>query len=166
MRVSCGKAELSLKVGDLSRNARQSQADYHIVQPVSEMTGPEDRWMEGPGGSWEKLTGLVHQREIFATVTLPGGRFDVEQYIQEHLVSNHPALHFTARSETNAGQITTEKLQRVKVESGVKKLKDMLQGSEVEEKLLQTEIELSLAGKMLQWKPREPLVEESPAKWK
>lgn len=53
----------------------------------------------------------------------------------------------TARSETNAGQITTEKLQRVKVESGVKKLKDMLQGSEVEEELLQTEIELSLTGK-------------------
>lgn len=69
----------------------------------------------------------------------------------------------TARSETNAGQITTEKVQRVKVESGVKKLKVMLQGREVEEKLLQTEIELSLAGKMLQWKPREPLVEESPA---
>lgn len=53
------------------------------------------------------------------------------------------------------------------MESGVKKLKDMLQGSEVEEKLLQAEIKLSLEGKMLQWKPREPLVEESPAdKWK
>lgn len=73
----------------------------------------------------------------------------------------------TARSENNTEQITTEKLRRVKVESGVKKLKAVLQGGEVEEMLLQTEIKLSLAGKMSQWKPGEPLVEEPPAdKWK
>lgn len=64
-------------------------------------------------------------------------------------------------------QITTEKLHRVQVESGVKKLEDVLQGGEAEKMLLQTEIKLSLTGKMLQWKPREPSVEESLAdKWK
>lgn len=53
------------------------------------------------------------------------------------------------------------------MESGVKKLEDVLQGGEVEEMLLQTEIKLRLAGKMLQWKSREPSGEESLAdKWK
>ncbi|XP_021494463.1 NADH dehydrogenase [ubiquinone] 1 alpha subcomplex subunit 5 [Meriones unguiculatus] len=64
-------------------------------------------------------------------------------------------------------QITNEKLEMVKAEPDVKKLEDMLQGGEVEEVILQAEKELSLARKMLQWKPWEPLVEEPPAnQWK
>ncbi|XP_035582627.1 NADH dehydrogenase [ubiquinone] 1 alpha subcomplex subunit 5-like [Zalophus californianus] len=64
-------------------------------------------------------------------------------------------------------QITNEKLSMVKVEPDVKKLEDQLQGGQLEEVILQAENELSLARKMLQWKPWEPLVEEPPAKqWK
>ena len=49
----------------------------------------------------------------------------------------------------------------------LKKLENLLQGGEVEEVILQAENELSLARKMLQWKPWEPLVEEPPAnQWK
>lgn len=51
----------------------------------------------------------------------------------------------------------------VKVEPNVKKLEDLLQGGDVEEGILQAKHELSLATKMLQWKPWESLVEESPA---
>ncbi|CAO2610255.1 NADH dehydrogenase [ubiquinone] 1 alpha subcomplex subunit 5, partial [Lemmus lemmus] len=52
-------------------------------------------------------------------------------------------------------------------EPDVKKLENLLQGGEVEEVSLQAENELSLARKMLQWKPWEPLVEEPPAnQWK
>ncbi|CAO2610256.1 NADH dehydrogenase [ubiquinone] 1 alpha subcomplex subunit 5, partial [Lemmus lemmus] len=64
-------------------------------------------------------------------------------------------------------QITNEKLDMVKAEPDVKKLENLLQGGEVEEVSLQAENELSLARKMLQWKPWEPLVEEPPAnQWK
>ncbi|XP_060980020.1 NADH dehydrogenase [ubiquinone] 1 alpha subcomplex subunit 5-like [Dama dama] len=50
---------------------------------------------------------------------------------------------------------------------GVKKLEELLQGGQIEEVILQAENELSLARKMIQWKPREPLVEEPPAsQWK
>lgn len=64
-------------------------------------------------------------------------------------------------------QITNEKLDMVKAEPDVKKLENLLQGGEVEEVILQAENELSLARKMLQWKPWEPLVEEPPAnQWK
>lgn len=64
-------------------------------------------------------------------------------------------------------QITNEKLSMVKVESDVKKLEDQLQGGQIEEVILQAENELSLARKMMQWKPWEPLVEEPPAnQWK
>uniref|UniRef100_A0A8C5K0C2 NADH dehydrogenase [ubiquinone] 1 alpha subcomplex subunit 5 n=1 Tax=Jaculus jaculus TaxID=51337 RepID=A0A8C5K0C2_JACJA len=64
-------------------------------------------------------------------------------------------------------QITNEKLAMVRVESDVKKLEDQLQGGQLEEVILQAEKELSLARKMLQWKPWEPLVEEPPAnQWK
>lgn len=64
-------------------------------------------------------------------------------------------------------QITNEKLSMVKAESDVKKLEDQLQLGQIEEVILQAENELSLARKMLQWKPWEPLVEEPPAnQWK
>ncbi|XP_004741933.1 NADH dehydrogenase [ubiquinone] 1 alpha subcomplex subunit 5 [Mustela nigripes] len=64
-------------------------------------------------------------------------------------------------------QITNEKLSMVKAEPDVKKLEDQLQCGQLEEVILQAENELSLARKMLQWKPWEPLVEEPPAnQWK
>uniref|UniRef100_A0ABK0LKQ3 NADH dehydrogenase [ubiquinone] 1 alpha subcomplex subunit 5 n=1 Tax=Rattus norvegicus TaxID=10116 RepID=A0ABK0LKQ3_RAT len=51
-------------------------------------------------------------------------------------------------------------------EPDVKKLENLLQGGEVEEVILQAEKELSLARKMLQWKPGEPLVEPPADQWK
>ncbi|KAM4856612.1 NADH dehydrogenase [ubiquinone] 1 alpha subcomplex subunit 5 [Urocitellus parryii] len=64
-------------------------------------------------------------------------------------------------------QITNEKLGMVKAESDVKKLEEQLQHGQIEEVILQAETELSLARKMLQWKPWEPLIEEPPAnQWK
>uniref|UniRef100_A0A8C6EAF5 NADH dehydrogenase [ubiquinone] 1 alpha subcomplex subunit 5 n=1 Tax=Moschus moschiferus TaxID=68415 RepID=A0A8C6EAF5_MOSMO len=55
----------------------------------------------------------------------------------------------------------------IKVEPDIKKLEEQLQGGQIEEVILQAENELSLARKMIQWKPREPLVEDPPAsQWK
>ncbi|XP_019481647.1 PREDICTED: NADH dehydrogenase [ubiquinone] 1 alpha subcomplex subunit 5-like [Hipposideros armiger] len=44
-----------------------------------------------------------------------------------------------------------------------KKIRRPLQGGQIEEVILQAEDELSLARKMIQWKPWERLVEEPPA---
>lgn len=64
-------------------------------------------------------------------------------------------------------QITNERLSMVKAEPNVKKLEEQLQGGQIEEVILQAENELSLARKMVQWRPWEPLVEEPLAnQWK
>ncbi|KAB0374714.1 hypothetical protein FD755_013206 [Muntiacus reevesi] len=64
-------------------------------------------------------------------------------------------------------QITNERLSMVKAEPDVKKLEEQVQGGQIEKVILQAENELSLARKMIQWKPWEPLVEEPPAsQWK
>ncbi|XP_053520002.1 NADH dehydrogenase [ubiquinone] 1 alpha subcomplex subunit 5-like [Artibeus jamaicensis] len=52
-------------------------------------------------------------------------------------------------------------------EPDVKKLEDLTQGGQIEEVILQAENELSLAGKMMPWKPWETLVEgPPPGRWK
>uniref|UniRef100_A0A8D2B3Y8 NADH dehydrogenase [ubiquinone] 1 alpha subcomplex subunit 5 n=1 Tax=Sciurus vulgaris TaxID=55149 RepID=A0A8D2B3Y8_SCIVU len=80
--------------------------------------------------------------------------------VLEHIPKNAAYRKYTE-------QITNEKLGMVKAESDVKKLEDQLQLGQIEEVILQAENELSLARKMLQWKPWEPLVEEPPAnQWK
>ncbi|XP_027461055.1 NADH dehydrogenase [ubiquinone] 1 alpha subcomplex subunit 5-like isoform X2 [Zalophus californianus] len=66
-----------------------------------------------------------------------------------------------------AKQIANEKWSLVKVELDVKKLEDQLQGGQLAEGILEAANEVSLAGKMIHWKPREPLVEEPPVnQWK
>ncbi|XP_075392720.1 NADH dehydrogenase [ubiquinone] 1 alpha subcomplex subunit 5-like [Tenrec ecaudatus] len=53
------------------------------------------------------------------------------------------------------------------MESDVKRLEAQLQGGQIEEVILQVEKKLSLARKMIPWKPWEPLVEEPPVnQWK
>ncbi|XP_031961168.1 NADH dehydrogenase [ubiquinone] 1 alpha subcomplex subunit 5 isoform X2 [Corvus kubaryi] len=48
-------------------------------------------------------------------------------------------------------------------ETDVQKLQDKLNSGQIEEVIVQAENELSLARKMIQWKPWEPLVEEPPS---
>uniref|UniRef100_A0A8D2CWE2 NADH dehydrogenase [ubiquinone] 1 alpha subcomplex subunit 5 n=1 Tax=Sciurus vulgaris TaxID=55149 RepID=A0A8D2CWE2_SCIVU len=69
--------------------------------------------------------------------------------------------------EKTSGLVGLLKLGTDKAESDVKKLEDQLQLGQIEEVILQAENELSLAIKMLPWKPGEPLEEEPPAnQWK
>ncbi|XP_014973082.1 NADH dehydrogenase [ubiquinone] 1 alpha subcomplex subunit 5-like isoform X2 [Macaca thibetana thibetana] len=52
-------------------------------------------------------------------------------------------------------------------EPDVKQSEDQLQGVQIKEVILQVENELSLARKMMQWKPWEMFMEEPPAnQWK
>ncbi|NXT09094.1 NDUA5 dehydrogenase, partial [Prunella fulvescens] len=60
-------------------------------------------------------------------------------------------------------QIVNERFDLVKKESDVKKLQEKLNSGQIEEVIVQAENELSLARKMIQWKPWEPLVEEPPS---
>ncbi|XP_071408611.1 NADH dehydrogenase [ubiquinone] 1 alpha subcomplex subunit 5 isoform X1 [Pithys albifrons albifrons] len=60
-------------------------------------------------------------------------------------------------------QIVNERFDLVKKETDVQKLQDKLNSGQIEEVILQAENELSLARKMIQWRPWEPLVEEPPS---
>ncbi|NXL82217.1 NDUA5 dehydrogenase, partial [Leptocoma aspasia] len=60
-------------------------------------------------------------------------------------------------------QIVNERFDLVKKEADVQKLQDKLNSGQIEEVIVQAENELSLARKMTQWKPWEPLVEEPPS---
>ncbi|KAM9246136.1 NADH dehydrogenase [ubiquinone] 1 alpha subcomplex subunit 5 isoform 2-T2 [Leptosomus discolor] len=60
-------------------------------------------------------------------------------------------------------QIVNQRFNLVQTESDVQKLQDKLNSGHIEEVILQAENELSLARKMIRWKPWEPLVEEPPS---
>uniref|UniRef100_A0A8C5PGI5 NADH dehydrogenase [ubiquinone] 1 alpha subcomplex subunit 5 n=1 Tax=Leptobrachium leishanense TaxID=445787 RepID=A0A8C5PGI5_9ANUR len=64
-------------------------------------------------------------------------------------------------------QIVNERMSAVQMVSDVQKLEDKINCGQIEEVIAQAESELSLARKMMEWKPWEPLVEEPPAnQWK
>ncbi|XP_059672447.1 NADH dehydrogenase [ubiquinone] 1 alpha subcomplex subunit 5 isoform X2 [Gavia stellata] len=60
-------------------------------------------------------------------------------------------------------QIVNQRFNLVQTETDVQKLQDKLNSGHIEEVIVQAENELSLARKMMQWKPWEPLVEEPPS---
>ncbi|XP_055283857.1 NADH dehydrogenase [ubiquinone] 1 alpha subcomplex subunit 5-like [Moschus berezovskii] len=112
------------------------------------------------GGLLKKTTGLVG----LAVCETPHGRLKI-LYTKILDVLGHIPKNAAYRKYTE--QITNEKLSMVKAEPDVKKLEEQLQGGQTEEVTLQAENELSLARKMIHWKPWEPLVEEPPAsQWK
>ncbi|XP_040602538.1 NADH dehydrogenase [ubiquinone] 1 alpha subcomplex subunit 5-like [Mesocricetus auratus] len=111
-------------------------------------------------GLLKKTTGLVG----LAVCDTPHERLTILYTKILDIMKQFPK-HAAYRKYTE--QIISEKLDMVKVEPDVKNLENLLQGGEVEEVILQAEHERSLARKMLQWKPWEPLVEEPPAnQWK
>ncbi|XDB49582.1 hypothetical protein ABFV05_003198 [Capra hircus] len=111
-------------------------------------------------GLLKKTTGLVG----LAVCETPHERLKI-LYTKILDVLGHIPKNAAYRKYTE--QITNEKLNIVKAEPDVKKLEEQLQGGQIEEVILQAENELSLARKMIQWKPWEPLVEEPPAsQWK
>ncbi|KAG5214119.1 hypothetical protein R6Z07F_006005 [Ovis aries] len=111
-------------------------------------------------GLLKKTTGLVG----LAVCETPHERLKI-LYTKILDVLGHIPKNAAYRKYTE--QITNEKLSIVKAEPDVKKLEEQLQGGQIEEVILQAENELSLARKMIQWKPWEPLVEEPPAsQWK
>ncbi|XP_038061768.1 NADH dehydrogenase [ubiquinone] 1 alpha subcomplex subunit 5-like [Patiria miniata] len=64
-------------------------------------------------------------------------------------------------------QIVTDKLDMVKAEPGPEKLETKINSGQIEEVIRQAEAELSLARKMVEWKPWEPLTDEAPSgQWK
>uniref|UniRef100_A0A8C4KGB6 NADH dehydrogenase [ubiquinone] 1 alpha subcomplex subunit 5 n=1 Tax=Dromaius novaehollandiae TaxID=8790 RepID=A0A8C4KGB6_DRONO len=60
-------------------------------------------------------------------------------------------------------QIVNQRINLVQTETDVQKLQDKLNSGHIEEVIVQAENELSLARKMIQWKPWEPLVDEPPS---
>ncbi|XP_053440547.1 NADH dehydrogenase [ubiquinone] 1 alpha subcomplex subunit 5-like [Nycticebus coucang] len=111
-------------------------------------------------GALKKTTGLVG----LAICETPHERLRI---LYTKILDVLEQIPKTAAYRKHTEQITNEKLAMVKAEPDVKKLEDQLQGGQIEEVILQAEHELSLARKMMQWKPWEPLVEEAPAnQWK
>ncbi|KAI8771591.1 NADH dehydrogenase [ubiquinone] 1 alpha subcomplex subunit 5 [Biomphalaria glabrata] len=64
-------------------------------------------------------------------------------------------------------QITNQRLNLVNSETDVQKLEEKINCGQIEEVIKQAERELTLARKMLEWKPWEPLVGQAPPnQWK
>ncbi|XP_022098798.1 NADH dehydrogenase [ubiquinone] 1 alpha subcomplex subunit 5-like [Acanthaster planci] len=64
-------------------------------------------------------------------------------------------------------QIVNDKLNVVKSEPNTEKLEMKINCGQIEEAIRQAEAELSLARKMVEWKPWEPLKEDAPpGQWK
>uniref|UniRef100_A0A2D4NE01 NADH dehydrogenase [ubiquinone] 1 alpha subcomplex subunit 5 n=1 Tax=Micrurus spixii TaxID=129469 RepID=A0A2D4NE01_9SAUR len=64
-------------------------------------------------------------------------------------------------------KFTNDRFDIVKAEPDVQRLENKLNSGQIEEVILQAENELSLAKKMLKYRPWEPLVEEPPEnQWK
>ncbi|XP_064512224.1 NADH dehydrogenase [ubiquinone] 1 alpha subcomplex subunit 5 [Pseudopipra pipra] len=107
-------------------------------------------------GALRKTTGLVG----LAVVENPHERLRILYSKILGVLQNIPE---DAAYRKYTEQIINERFDLVKKESDVQKLQDKLNSGRIEEVIVQAENELSLARKMMQWKPWEPLVEEPPS---
>ncbi|KAJ8245312.1 hypothetical protein GJAV_G00269440 [Gymnothorax javanicus] len=107
----------------------------------------EDYGLGGPGRiseSTRAITNLVHEDPGLSAEDAPDAAY--RKYTE---------------------QIIAQRFDHVKTESDVEKLEKRINCGQIEEVISQAETELSLARKMLDWKPWEPLVEEPPPnQWK
>ncbi|XP_001365496.1 NADH dehydrogenase [ubiquinone] 1 alpha subcomplex subunit 5 isoform X2 [Monodelphis domestica] len=111
-------------------------------------------------GVLKKTTGLVG----LAVCETPRERLKL---LYDKILNTLQLMPANAAYRKYTEQITNERMNMVKEETDLQKLEDQLQSGQLEEVILQAENELSLARKMLIWKPWEPLLEEPPAnQWK
>ncbi|XP_063073977.1 NADH dehydrogenase [ubiquinone] 1 alpha subcomplex subunit 5 [Engraulis encrasicolus] len=111
-------------------------------------------------GVLKKTTGLVG----LAVATKPHERLRI---LYTKILGTLQTMPQDAAYRKYTEEIVTDRLNAVKAEPDLGKLEVKINGGQIEEVIAQAEFELSLARKMNEWKPWEPLVEEPPAnQWK
>ncbi|KAJ1161232.1 hypothetical protein NDU88_001719 [Pleurodeles waltl] len=111
-------------------------------------------------GVLKKTTGLVG----LAVVHNPHERLRI---LYAKILATLQTIPKDAAYRKYTEQIINERFSAVKTEPDVQKLEERFNCGQIEEVIVQAEHELSLARKMKEWKPWEPLIEEPPAnQWK
>ncbi|XP_077194478.1 NADH dehydrogenase [ubiquinone] 1 alpha subcomplex subunit 5 isoform X1 [Paroedura picta] len=111
-------------------------------------------------GVLKKTTGLVG----LAVSEAPHDRLRI---LYTKIITTLQSVPRDAAYRIYTEKIVNERFGLVKTEPNVQKLENKINCGQIEEVILQAENELSLARKMVQWRPWEPLVEEPPAdQWK
>ncbi|XP_072027603.1 NADH dehydrogenase [ubiquinone] 1 alpha subcomplex subunit 5-like [Amphiura filiformis] len=115
----------------------------------------------------EKMSGAIKKTTGLVGLAVEANPHEKLRVLYEKISAALQLIPKDAAYRQYTEQIVIERMDLVSKESNIDKLEEKMNAGQIEEVIAQAKDELSLARKMVEWKPWEPLKDEAPpGQWK